>query len=134
MNHKCFIDSNVLIYAVSNELPKAEIARQVLSNNKIIISTQTLNEFCNVVLRKNILTIEQTSFAVSVFLNDFEIMDTTSDLVINALNIKAKYRYSYWDSVMIACALKSGVNTLYSEDMAHGQIIDNQLTIINPFI
>lgn len=134
MNHKCFVDSNILIYAVSNELPKAEMTRQVLSNNKIIISTQTLNEFCNVVLRKNILTIEQTSFAVSVFLNDFEIMDTTSDLVINALNIKAKYRYSYWDSVMIACALKSGANTLYSEDMAHGQIIDSQLTIINPFI
>lgn len=52
MNCKCFVDSNVLIYAVSNELPKSEMARQVLSNNKIIISTQTLNEFCNVVLRK----------------------------------------------------------------------------------
>lgn len=134
MNNQCFIDSNILIYAVSNELPKTEMARQVLSNNKIIISTQTLNEFCNVVLRKKILTIEQTSFAVSVFLNDFAVMDTTSDLVMNALNVKAKYHYSYWDSVMIACALNSGVNILYSEDMAHGQIIDNQLTIINPFI
>lgn len=134
MHDQCFVDRNILIYAVSNELPKTQLARQVLSNNNIVISTQTLNEFCNVVLRKNILTIEQTSLSVSVFLNDFTVMDTTPDLVIKALQVKARYHYSYWDSVMIACALKSGTAILYSEDMAHGQIIDNQLTIINPFI
>lgn len=60
-------------------------------------------------------------------------VDLGNDLVIKALNIKNRYQYSYWDSLIIATALKTDVKTLYSEDMSHSQVIDNRLTIINPF-
>lgn len=133
MNNKCFIDSNILIYSATNEQHKSLIARQLLTNHNIVISTQVLNEFCNVVLKKKIMTAEQAGFAVSVFLNDFEVIEVNSELILKGLTIKNRYQYSYWDSLIVAAALKSGVRILYSEDMAHGQTIDNQLTIINPF-
>ena len=41
--------------------------------------------------------------------------------------------FSYWDSMITAAALKSGCNILYSEDLQHEQLMENQLKIINPF-
>lgn len=58
MNKTCFIDSNILIYSVTNEQNKSQIARCILADNRIVISTQVLNEFCNVTLKKRLMTIE----------------------------------------------------------------------------
>ncbi len=50
-----------------------------------------------------------------------------------AIRIKEKYAYSYYDSAIIASALKNKCTILYTEDMQHKQIIENTLKIINPF-
>ena len=50
------------------------------------------------------------------------------------MKIAEKYRYSYYDSVIIAAALESSCTLLYSEDMQHQQIIEGKLQIINPFL
>jgi len=50
------------------------------------------------------------------------------------LLIKDKYKYSYYDCLIISTALLNNCDTLYSEDMQHGQLIENKLEIINPFI
>ena len=60
-------------------------------------------------------------------------VDTTADLIGSAVQIKRARKYSLYDSLIIAGALACGAKTLYSEDLQHGQRIDN-LTIINPFI
>ena len=49
-----------------------------------------------------------------------------------AIEIKHRYQYSYWDSLIIASALESNCSILYSEDMHHGQVIEGRLTIQNP--
>jgi len=54
--------------------------------------------------------------------------------VRSAWKLHARYRFSYYDSLVIAAALSAGCTTLYSEDMQHGQVIDGRLTVINPFI
>ena len=66
---------------------------------------------------------------------DMEIVSITPApaLVRVSWKIKDKYRYSYWDSVIIASALDSECSILYSEDMQHGQVIDKDLIILNPF-
>jgi predicted nucleic acid-binding protein len=51
-----------------------------------------------------------------------------------ALYIKDYYRYSYYDSLIITSSLESGCSIVYSEDLQHGQIIENSLRIVNPFI
>jgi len=45
-----------------------------------------------------------------------------------------RYNFSYWDSQIIASALESGCNILFTEDMQHGQVIEGILTIKNPFM
>ena len=50
-----------------------------------------------------------------------------------AFSLRSKYSLSFWDSLIVASALENNCTTLYSEDMQHQQVIDNQLTIINPF-
>ena len=52
----------------------------------------------------------------------------------DALRIAVRYKLSFYDSLMIAVALANGATILYSEDMQHGMIIDDSLTIINPFL
>ena len=52
---------------------------------------------------------------------------------VSALDVAARYGFSHYDSLIIAAALESGCSTLYSEDLRHGQVIDQHLTIINPF-
>ncbi len=56
-----------------------------------------------------------------------------SEQVIKAIEIRGRYGFSYWDS-LIATALLSGCSILYSEDMQHDQVIESTLKIINPFI
>ena len=52
---------------------------------------------------------------------------------IRAIKIKEEYKLQFYDSLIIATALENNCNILYSEDMHHGQIIENSLKIINPF-
>jgi predicted nucleic acid-binding protein len=66
--------------------------------------------------------------------SEFEVMPITTGQVIRATDINIRYDYSYWDSLIIATALESNCNALYSEDMQHDQVIENQLRIINPLI
>lgn len=49
-----------------------------------------------------------------------------------AMELQDRYNYSFWDSLVISMAKKSGAEVLYSEDMQDGQKIDS-LTIVNPF-
>ena len=53
-------------------------------------------------------------------------------LLERGLRIRSRYRYSFYDSLIIAAALKAGCRDLYSEDLQDGQRIE-QLTIKNPF-
>lgn len=133
MKPTCFIDSNILIYALTDKGEKGKIASNLLRSHSIVISTQVLNEFCNVLLRKNLMTIDELKLVLPRLQQDFKIMLIDFNLVENTLNIKQRLNYSYWDSLIVATALASGVPTLHSEDMHHSQVIDGQLTIINPF-
>jgi len=48
-------------------------------------------------------------------------------------DLRLKYKFSYWDSLIIASALESGCGILYTEDMQDGQVIEDRLRIVNPF-
>jgi len=50
-----------------------------------------------------------------------------------ALDLMERYKFSYYDCLILASALESGCEVLFSEDMHDGQIIENKLKIVNPF-
>jgi len=54
--------------------------------------------------------------------------------VHKALDVRERYGFSWYDSLIVAAALAAGCQRLYSEDMQHGQLIDGQLSVINPFV
>ena len=61
-----------------------------------------------------------------------EIITVTT--LYKALDVRERYGFSWYDSLIVASALSAGCHRLYSEDMQHGQLIDSQLSVINPFL
>ena len=137
MPDKVFLDSNIFVYAALDDgssSHKHKRAIELIENTEIFLvaSTQVVNEFYAVLIKQRIDEIHIREKA-SEILNDMEIVSITPALLRASWKIKDKYRYSYWDSMIIASALDSECRILYSEDMQHGQIIDKDLIISNPF-
>jgi len=139
MKDRSFFDTNIILYAYSKiRNTKKEIANDIIfsseNNNNIIISNQVINEFINIAYKKFKLDSKQIENAILELDNCFNIVNFGLIAQIKALSIKEKYKFQYYDSLIIATALENGCTILYTEDMQHNQIIENQLKIINPFI
>ena len=74
-----------------------------------------------------------TNVLVYAKLEDSVVVPLDVALVWETWHIRDKYLFSYWDSMITAAALIGGCNILYSEDLQHDQLIENQVRIINPF-
>ena len=55
-------------------------------------------------------------------------------VVEKAMEVESEGQISYWDALIVAAALLSGCDTLYTEDLEHGRTYDGQLTVVNPFV
>ena len=136
MSDKVFLDTNIIIYAYSDDEPeKQERANNILEEyeSQITISTQVINELSNNLFRKFKLNAEAVEAVVLELDNNFPIVDFNLQTQLKAIKIKERYKLQFYDSMILASALENGCNIIYSEDMQNGQIIENQLTIINPF-
>lgn len=60
-------------------------------------------------------------------------LDLQRSTLFAASDLRDRYSLSYWDSVIVASALETGAEILYSEDMQDGLLVNNQLRIVNPF-
>jgi predicted nucleic acid-binding protein len=127
-----FIDSSVLVYLLSANDAKAERAEQLLSRNGSV-SVQVLNECAAVALRKRALSLAE----VREFLESVRSFCFAHPLTVESHErgheIAERYGFSLYDSMIVASALLAGCRTLYSEDLQHGQVIDKQLRIVDPF-
>ena len=134
MPDKVFLDTNVLIYAYSEDEPdKRQRVIDCVRSGEAWISTQVLNETINVLKRKFSLSYSQIRDAVQEVSKGFPIILVSVNTIEMALNLAERYQYSYFDSLILASALEAGCQILYSEDLHDGQRIENQLMIINPF-
>ena len=137
MSDRVFLDTNLWVYFfVKNPPEKEEKIRELVESQalSIIVSIQVLGELCNVLIRKTTFSQSETQAAVLDLVNTFSVLAIDTSTVLNALEIHARYGYSYWDSLIIATALQSNCSILYSEDMQHDQLIEDKLRIINPLI
>lgn len=125
------IDTNVAVYAFEPG-DKVERASNLLEG--ATISIQVLNEFANVALRKLQYTAEKLEHRIGAIRSLVSTIQPIDELTHDlARAIVARYKLNFYDSLLIACALLSGCDTFYSEDMHHGLIIEDRLTIRNPF-
>jgi predicted nucleic acid-binding protein len=128
-----FFDTNVLIYAVGKNDPRASRAEALLAGGGIV-SIQSLNEFVSVARRKLGLPwkeVKEMLDIICVLCPDP--VPISLDTHRGAVAIAEKYGYSIYDTLIASAALEAGCKTLYSEDLQDGQIINRQLTIRNPF-
>jgi predicted nucleic acid-binding protein len=107
MNDRVFIDSNVLIYAYSEEEIKREKALGVIKMNESIISIQVINEFVNVVKKKFNKKNDEILEALVEIEEQLVIWDNYNlYLTKKAINLNERYKYSYYDCLIIAAALE----------------------------
>ena len=131
-----FIDSNVLIYAeASDEREKQSIALALLRQLKIsgdgIISTQVLQEYANVALRKLGLDANHVRDQLGAHLQ-FEVVQVTPAIIQGALDLHQTRSLSFYDALIVQAASVAGCDELFSEDLNAGEVI-NGVKIINPF-
>ena len=133
MNGDVFLDSNVLIYAITSDDPRAAVATALLERGGAI-SVQVLNEFANAARRKlkrSWPEIAQALAALRVLCADP--VPLTAATHAAALGIAEREGFGFYDSLIVASALEAGCAMLLSEDMQDGRRIDGRLTIRNPF-
>ena len=111
------------------------LVKDAVTDRKGIISYQVAQEFMNVALTKfkaAMSAIELEQFHSNI-LEPLTKIQSSTELLIEALHTHRKYKFSWYDSLIIAAALEAECEVLYSEDMQHGMKIEN-LTIKNPFL
>lgn len=132
MKDKVFIDSNVILYLFSNIKLKKQLAKKIVKENPMI-SVQVLSEVSNVLYEK-FKTDPASIITIINRLSDIcRIKNISLKTITSALEIVQKYKYSYYDSLIISSAVENQCAVLYSEDMSDGQIIEKKLKIVNPF-
>jgi predicted nucleic acid-binding protein len=136
MTAEIFIDTNILLYAQSKhpaESVKREQARDVLRHSGIALSSQVLGEFYVNATRKLTPAMDHES-AVRILrrLEVFPILPIGQAEVFRALEIRARYAISHWDSLVVAAAEALQCHTIMSEDLNAGQAYGG-VKVVNPF-
>jgi predicted nucleic acid-binding protein len=132
-----FFDTNILLYSISGveaEDEKRSRAVSLLGSPSGALSVQVLQEFYVQATRPSAphpVPHDETVLLISKWMR-FEIQEMTLPVLDAALDLRTRTNFSYWDCAVIAAARALGCETLYSEDLSHGRIIDG-VQIINPF-
>ena len=138
MKEKVFVDTNIFVYLKLRDeknRDKKSAAENLFKKIKerIIISSQVINEFYSVMLR-NKISDSKIQEMIREIVKISRMSHITFDTILKSWEIREKHKYSIWDSLIAASALENGCKILYSEDMHHNHLIEKKLRIINPFI
>ncbi len=127
-----FFDTNVVVYSAGKDPGKAARSRQLI-NVGGVVSVQVLNEIANVTRRKQRMSWTEAHAFLSTVKQLLAVWPLTVQVHDKGLDLAERYQLSIYDAMIAAAALEAGCDTLYSEDMHDGLVIDGQLTVTNPF-
>lgn len=139
MNGKCFVDTNILVYAHDRSAgvkhQRAQrLLEQLWNSGHGVLSTQVLQELC-INLRRKIshpLPVHEVRLLIRDYAT-WEVITNTSESVLQALDIELRYKTSFWDALILQAAESSGATILYTEDLATGQRY-RAVQVVNPLI
>lgn len=137
MSAEDFLDTNILVYMFDETDPikrqrAARLVSDSLVNSRGCISYQVVQETLNVLIRRLDVSIASASQMLEDILMPLWQVNPTQSLYRSSLTVQERYGFSYYDSLIVAAALEAGCTRLYTEDLQHGQQIQ-QLTVIDPF-
>ena len=135
-----FIDTNVFVYQLDNSDPRKqaianELVRDALRTQDACISFQVVQECLNVITTKARvpLSSQDAQAYLEAVLAPLLQVGASIELYRRALDLRARWQFSFYDALIVAAALAAGCTRLLSEDLQHGQKVE-QLTIVNPFL
>ena len=139
MSDRCFVDTNILVYA-HHRAAGAKHQRAVAlvdglwNSGKGIVSTQVLQELSVNLRRKTSepLPVEEVRQLIRDYAT-WEVVVNTAESILQALEIEARYRISFWDALILQAAEDGGAAVLYSEDLSAGQEY-GPVRVINPLL
>lgn len=138
MTASVFLDTNILLYALVpastfTRDPRIETAEELLGGGGVV-SVQVLHEFCDAAFRKlgkSWSDIKELLSAVDVLCG--QAVSLTPEVFKAAVEVSSRYRFRIYDSLILVAAEQAGCETLYTEDLQHGQTI-GKVKIVNPFL
>ena len=131
--NKVVIDTNIMLYALDDFYPdKQSISINIIAARPSFCS-RSVSEFANVCLRRWKFPKSRVAEIIKTYLQQCAYVPVSELVLLRAFDIMKTYDFQLFDSIIIASALETGCNILYSEDMNDGQVIEKQLKIINPF-
>lgn len=130
-----FVDTNVWVYALTTtDRPRQRQAEILLQSlERPWINGQVLREFGRVLLQKQGVSEAAFRQLVPVMMQACRLAPDRASAILLASDLRDRYKFTYWDSLIVAAALDAGCDSLYTEDMQHGQVIEGRLTLVNPF-
>jgi predicted nucleic acid-binding protein len=133
---RSFIDTDILVYAEASDEPAKQQAalallKQLYESASGVLSTQVLQEYCNVALKKLKLPAAHLRAQLDLY-EQFEIVQVTPALIRAGLDLHQTRSVSFYDAIVLASAETAGCNELFSEDLNTGEMVGG-VRIINPF-
>jgi predicted nucleic acid-binding protein len=140
MSARFFLDTNIFVYAFDARAPAKRkramaLIRDAGDTGNGVVSYQVVQEFFNVALRKFSVPMsaaEAEQYLMTVF-RPLLAVHSSPALYLNAIEIAGRYRLRWFDSLIVAGAIESDCQVLFSEDLQHGQKI-GAVRIENPFL
>ena len=139
MTDKCFVDTNIFLYAHDSLTgAKHQRALQLIdglwASGHGVVSTQVLQELSVNLQRKtaHTLPLEEIEDIIREY-SEWQVITNTPKSILAALRTQERYRISFWDALILQAALDAGVSILYSEDLAHGQHYGT-VQVVNPLL
>ena len=129
---RAFADTNVIVYAQSDDGTKTTTAIKLLEAGPVI-SAQVVNEAVAILTRKYRFSLPDAHQVATALLTACEVVPVDADTIREAIRLTTRYKLSHWDSLIVSAALLAGCDTLHSEDMQDGLVIEEKLTVVNPF-
>jgi len=138
MPAKVFVDTNIWLYSLirraeENDDRHRQAADFLLNLARPVINSQVIREIYSNLIKKVCMPEEQMRVLIQGWYQDCEVITSNASQHLLASRLRKSYSLSYWDSLIVAAAIDAGCATLFSEDMQHGQTIEDCLTIVNPF-
>ena len=126
-----FFDTNVLLYIAGVDPAKADRAEELIDAGGMI-SVQVLNEITNVARRKMGMSWAETRAFLSTIRGLLPVRPLTIDIHETGVRLAERYGLSIYDAMIAASALQADCDTLWSEDMQDGIVLDDRLRVVNP--
>ena len=136
MAARAFIDTNILIYAEASDTGfkqqrALDLLRQLYEDGAGVLSTQVLQEYCNVALKKLKLPAPHVRAQLALYLQ-FEVVQVTPAIIQLGVDLHQTRSLGFYDALVLASAQTAGCAVLWSEDMNAGEMVGG-VRISNPF-